>query len=207
MKRVEARLMMTSLITSPAQEQEWPEQGQWTYDYWLRLPDDGWRYEVIDGVLFMAPPPNSAHSDVSSRLTNALMQYVYSRKLGNVYTAPRGVALPNQPVPVQPDLLYVRAERRSIIGSQNVEGAPDLIVEILSPSNWTYDRRDKFLLYQDAGVPEYWIVDPRAKTVEVFVLEGEEYELCAKWGLGETAVSRVLSGFQVPVDEVFADLE
>ena len=190
----------------PLLTKTWPEQGQWTYEDWERLPDDGLRYEVIDGVLHMSPPPNSAHQDVSSRLSYALMHHVYTQNLGYVYAAPRGVLLPGQPVPVQPDLLFVRAELRSIVGPQNVEGIPDLVVEILSPGNWSYDRKEKFLLYQEAGVPEYWIVDPRLKTVEVFLLDDGEYVLTGEWGMGDVATSNVIAGFQVRVADVFADL-
>jgi Uma2 family endonuclease len=185
---------------------EWPEQGQWTYEDWERLPEDGWRYEVIDGVLHMTPPPSMAHQDTSNNLAFALTEHVKKNGLGRVYTAPTGVRLPEQRVPLQPDIFFISAERKSIIGSQYAEGAPDLVVEILSPSNWSYDRKEKFLLYQEAGVPEYWIVDPRMKTIEVFLLDDGEYVLTGEWGMGDVATSNVIAGFQVPVADVFADL-
>ncbi len=129
-----------------------------------------------------------------------------NHRLGHVFTAPIGVRLPDHPVPVQPDILFIRAGREGIIGGQYVEGAPDLVVEILSPSNWSYDREEKFRLYEEAGVPEYWIVDPRMKSVEVFVLEAGEYVLLGKWGAVETATSRVLAGFEIPVASIFRGL-
>ena len=125
--------------------------------------------------------------------------------LGEVLFAPCGVRLPGQPVPVQPDILFVHADRRQIIGEDYVEGAPDLVVEILSPSNWLYDRTEKFRAYQAAGVREYWIVDPRARTVEIFTLEAGTYALQGKFGSGERAPSPLLTGFEMTVDEVFVE--
>jgi Uma2 family endonuclease len=185
---------------------EYPEQGKWTYDDWARLPDDGTRYEVIDGELYMTPPPSVPHQSALVYLVTKMSNFVESRGLGYVLPAPLGVRLPNQPVPLEPDIVFVSSARKAIIGREYVEGVPDLLVEILSPSNWMYDRHEKFRLYQTSGVPEYWIVDYRAKTVEVFVLEEGEFTLIGKWGAGETASSRVLSGFQVAVTDVFRDV-
>lgn len=182
---------------------DWPPpQGEWTYEDYLRLPDDGWRYEVIKGVLHMAPPLGEPHQRASSELHFAMTGFVKPRGLGRVYAAPFEVLLPDTS-PVQPDLVFVAAERiDEIITSKRVEGAPDLIVEILSPSNWLFDRRDKYEYYEAAGVREYWIVDPRACTVEVFVLREGQYALLGKWSAGEEAQSEVLAGFTVAVEQV-----
>ena len=197
---------MGTVIRTAPQERPWPpEQGQWTYEDWLRLPDDGFRYEVLNGVLYMTPPPRIRHQSVSHNLELALGNFVKEHRRGVVLSAPCGVRLPGQPVPIQPDILFVRAERRDIIGEEYVEGAPDLVVEVLSPSNWLYDRTEKFRAYQEAGVLEYWIVDYSARTIEVFVLEGSTYALLGRFGAGETVHSQVLGDFQVAVDEVFAE--
>jgi Uma2 family endonuclease len=90
--------------------------------------------------------------------------------LGELLYAPVGVRLPNQPVPLQPDIVFVLAERLSIIGENYIEGMPDLIVEILSPCNWPYDQCEKMRVYQEAGVAKCWIIDPRAETIDVYVL-------------------------------------
>jgi Uma2 family endonuclease len=192
---------MTVTVSQPKTTTEWPEQGMWTYEDWLRLPTDGTRYEVIDGVLYMTPAPSVAHQDASGSLFAALRAFLHPRG-GKVFAGPVDVLLPGQPVPLEPDLVAVTADRREIIGVQSIAGAPDLVVEILSPSNWMYDRNEKFAVYRTAGVPEYWIVDYRAKTIEVFVLESGEYVLLGLWASGETAASRVLDGFTVAVDEV-----
>lgn len=180
----------------------WPVQGQWTYEDWLRLPDDGYRYEVLNGVLYLAPMPSIRHQMILGHLAYALECFMRKHKAGEVLAAPCGVRLPGQPVPVQPDILFVSAARLDILGEEYVEGAPDLVVEILSPSNWLYDRREKFQAYRLAGVSEYWIVDPAARTIEVFTLEGREYRLQGCYEAGQTVPSHVLPGFTVTVDEV-----
>ncbi len=183
----------------------WPSAGRWTYEDWLRLPDDGFRYEVLNGELHMVPPPNIRHQRLSFRLAVKMANYVSSHQLGEVLEAPCGVRLPGQPVPVQPDILFIRAERLHILGREYVEGAPDLVVEVLSPHNWLYDRREKFMAYQEAGVAEYWIVDPRAATIEIFVLEEGLFTLLGQFGRGETARSRVLAGFEVSIGDILTD--
>lgn len=181
-----------------------PEQSEWTYEDWLRLPDDNFRYEVINGELFMAPPPAIQHQTTSGALFAMMWLHAKQNDLGTVLEAPVGVKLPNQPVPVQPDIVFIRKERHAIIGKENVEGAPDLIVEILSPSNWTFDRKQKFQAYREAGVNEYWIVDYRKKTVEVFLLESGSYTLLGQYGVGESVTSTSLATFTITVDSLFA---
>ena len=127
--------------------------------------------------------------------------------LGYLLSAPVGVQLPNQPVPFEPDIVFISKAHKEIIGERYIEGVPDLIVEILSPSNWPYDRQTKFEVYRKAGVPEYWIVDYRKKTIEVFVLDSGEYVLQKGiLGVGEVAESHAMEGFQIPVAQVFRDL-
>ncbi len=182
-----------------------PSAGRWTYEDWLRLPDDGFRYEVLDGELYMVPPSSIRHQRVSFRLAVAMANYVSAHHLGEVLEAPCGVRLPGQPVPVQPDIFFIRNERLHILGREYVEGAPDLVVEVLSPTNRLYDRREKFLAYQEAGVTEYWIVDPRAATIEIFALEEGAFALIGRFGRDETARSRVLAGFEVVVGDILAE--
>ncbi|HIC88572.1 MAG TPA: Uma2 family endonuclease [Anaerolineae bacterium] len=189
-----------------SQERFWPPaQGEWTYEDYLRLPDDGWRYEVIRGVLRVVPAPREIHQRVSGGLFVALWSFVRDHQLGRVYEAPFEVILSDIATPVQPDILFISAERiEETITPQRVEGAPDLIVEILSPGNWLDDRREKFRVYEESGVREYWIVDPDGRVIEVFVLREGGYTLLGKWGSGEVARSEVLVGFEVAVDELFA---
>lgn len=193
-------------LKNQQEARDWsPLPERWTYEDWLRLPDDGFRYEVLDGELYMTPPPTIKHQRIVTELARHLGNFSTERQLGEVLVAPCGVLLPGQPVPVQPDVLFVATERLHLLGQEYAEGAPDLVVEVLSPGNWLYDRREKFLAYQEAGVAEYWIVDPRGGSIEVFVLEEGAYTLMGKFSGAETASSRVLAGFEVVVGEVLAD--
>lgn len=134
--------------------------------------------------------------------------HIDEHDLGFIYSAPIGVVLPNQSVPLQPDIVFVSKANTGIIGRQYIEGVPDLVVEILSPSNWPYDRREKFRIYEEAGIPECWLIDYRAKTAEPFLLENGEYALTQ--GIlhtGDTVRSRVLTGFQIAVRDIFRDVK
>ena len=183
---------------------ELPEQGHWTHDDWLQLPDDDFQYEIIDGVLYMSPPPSTSHQQSVSQLVAHMVIHAANEELGKVYPSPISVQLPRKSTTVQPDILFISKDREHIIGSTSIEGAPDLIVEILSPSNWQYDRGEKMEAYRQAGVREYWIVDGRTKTIEIFILEEESYYLTGKFATGETAESTVLEGFSIPVNTVFS---
>ncbi len=198
-----ATLTYTAVTQSPPQE--WPPQGQWTYDDYARLPNDGWKYEVMRGELYMSPAPRPIHQRVSGNLTFEFQRFVRAGDLGQILTAPIDVILPrNLGTPVQPDILFIRNDNLDIIGETTIDGVPDLVVEILSPSNWVDDRRAKFDVYADAGITEYWIIDPQKEEVELFTLRDKRYELVEKYGLGERVSFQVLSGFSVTVDEIFA---
>lgn len=180
-----------------------PRQGEWTYEHWLQFPQDGWKYEILDGVLYMSPPPTITHQDVSGELFAQMRVFARKNKLGTVLEAPCGVHLPTQPVPVEPDILFVHRERRHIIGQRYVEGAPDLVVEVLSRSNADYDRTTKYRQYEGAGVLEYWIINYWDETVAIYNLVEEQYQLTGTFRRGETAVSQVMTGFQMAVTDLF----
>jgi Uma2 family endonuclease len=183
-----------------------PAQGEWTYENYLRLPDDGWRYEVLKGVLHMTPAPAPRHQVALRNLTVLSVNYLKSNPIGQVYFAPIDVLLPGGlATPVQPDLVFLSTARRGLVSQRGIEGAPDLVAEVLSPSNWLADRRTKFEIYAEAGVREYWILDPQPKTVEIFTLENGGYALLGSFGVGERVRSVVLPGFTPAVDEIFAD--
>ena len=185
--------------------QEWPPQGQWTYDDYAHLPNDGWKYEVMRGELYMSPAPSPRHQVISSNLNFEFQRFVRERDLGKVLVSPIDVILPRGlGTPVQPDILFIRRDNLQIIGETTIDGIPDLAVEILSPSNWVDDRRTKFDVYADAGIAEYWIIDPKKESVEIFTRKGNRYELVEKYDRGDRVASQVLSGFSLAVDEIFA---
>jgi Uma2 family endonuclease len=147
-----------------------------TYEDYLNTPDDGQRYELIDGEIFVSPSPQLLHQLASIELSSMLHRYVRGSRLGRVVAAPMDVRLATNEV-VQPDLMFIRTGSPADNPNEDrVEGAPDLLVEILSPSNRGYDLVRKRQLYARCGVPEYWIVDPINRTIETLSLNGDEYE-------------------------------
>lgn len=180
-----------------------PPQGEWTYKDYLSLPTDAWQYEVIHGRLFMNPAPAPIHQRIVRELLTALTTFLRQHPLGEVFPAPTDVLIPGKAEPVQPDLVFVAAERMDIVTRRAIEGTPDLAVEVLSPSNWMDDRGVKFSLYAEMGVREYWIVDPDERTVEVFSWQEGRYALIDRFGPGETLRSDLLPGFEVAVGDIF----
>jgi Uma2 family endonuclease len=151
-----------------------PARRGWSYAEFARLPDDGKRYEVIDGELYVTPSPTSIHQQVSLRLAVLFAGYCETRDAGIAFHAPYDVILGEGDY-VVPDLLFVRRDReRFVIRADAAVGPPDLLVEILSPSTAGRDKgvkRDRYAAY---GVAEYWIVDTDAKRIEVYRLTGGE---------------------------------
>lgn len=141
-----------------------------TYDDYLRLPNDGKRYEILEGEIFVSPSPMTKHQRISRNLLTILHRHVAQHKLGEVFSAPMDVVLSEINV-VQPDLLFVSHARKKIITEKNIQGAPDLIIEILSETSAEQDRTTKKQIYARHGVKEYWLIDPDHGTVEVYKLD------------------------------------
>jgi Uma2 family endonuclease len=137
-----------------------------TYADYEKIPADGFRHEIIGGEEFMTPAPNLDHQAAVVNLTAILRNHVLARKLGRVFVAPTDVVLSRHDI-VEPDLLFVSEKRLSILTDKNIQGAPDLVIEVLSPSTQSEDRGPKLALYERSGVSEYWMVDPASKTVEI----------------------------------------
>ena len=162
-------------------------------------------HELWDGELIMSPAPSFFHQLLVGRLYRAVAQWVEPRKLGQVVMAPLDMVLTQHHV-TQPDVLFIANERRAII-RDHVQGAADIVAEVMSPGSRRRDRIDKRDLYEQHGVREYWIVDPDAQTVEVFFLEGAQYALVGRWRPGESATSRLLPGMTVSVQWLFTGEE
>ncbi len=181
-----------------------PEHG-WTYAEYLKLDDDR-RYEIIAGELVMAPAPSIGHQLASSSLFFRMFGYAKRHhQLGKLFHAPIDVIL-SPSVVVQPDLVFISNERSSICQERGVFGAPDLVVEIISPGSLARDRHSKLKLYRKHGVKEYWLVDPSSQSVEVLVLNEEgEYDLHSSASGGRGRVkSLVLAGFGVTLGAIFS---
>jgi Uma2 family endonuclease len=179
-----------------------PPQGEWTYEDYARLPDNGFRYEVIHGELFMSPAPTPRHQQVSFRLATHLDKYVTEKQAGEIMIAPLDVVIDYIATPVQPDVIFIRQERLDIIGERKINGAPDLLVEVLSPGTEQHDRQKKYKLYATAEVKEYWLVDPKSCTIEVHVLRGQAYAPLGTFGPDDTIQSELLPDLQLAVSDI-----
>jgi Uma2 family endonuclease len=174
-----------------------------TYDEYCLLPDDGKRYQVIDGELFVSPAPRTTHQDIIVHLTVLLQTHVTAHNLGKVYVAPTDVLLSLTTV-VQPDILFIRREHTGIITELNIQGPPDLCIEVLSPGTASVDRERKMAVYARYGVQEYWIVDPIFQTVSVYAREDDRFALRVEATGDDAVTSSVLIGFQTSARSVFA---
>jgi Uma2 family endonuclease len=189
-------------VVTPADWVPGPEQGSWTYDDYAALPDDGQRYEIVNGVLVMAPAPSPAHQDIVGMIFHYLLVQVKFAGLGRVFTAPIDVDLGPKNV-FQPDVVVVLNAHLDRVAAKKIVGAPDLVVEVVSPGSGVMDRIAKYAVYARAGIPEYWIVKPEKETVEVFTLEDGEYRSLGIFGGQQTLPSRVVPGLPVLVEQFF----
>jgi Uma2 family endonuclease len=174
-----------------------------TYDDLAEFPNDGKRYELIGGELLVSPAPRIAHQRLIVRLLDLFTPVRRGKSASEVFLAPTDVRFSPEDV-VEPDLLVIRAERQSIVGELVIDGSPDLIVEILSPSTRTYDEVAKAALYAREGVTEYWLVDPESTTVRIFTLSGGQYEPVPHDG--QTARSALFPELTVDITALFAGL-
>ncbi len=174
---------------------------KFTYDDYLNTPDDK-RYELLDGELVMPPAPGESHQNVSAMLGWKLTQFAVENRMGRAYHAPFDVVLSDMDV-VQPDLIFVSNERTDIITPANIQGAPDLVVEILSPSTAARDKTFKRSLYARHGITEYWMVDLTEKTITILRLDERGFEVVDTYGEGETLTSPTLQGFTLNLDDIF----
>ncbi len=177
-----------------------------TRDHYEQLPESNKLCELIGGELHMAPAPNRYHQEISKNLEFIIHQHVKSNRLGKVYNAPFDVYLGEHDV-FQPDLLFVSQERRHVLTHKGAEGAPDLVIEILSPKTAFKDRHTKLETYAKTGVVEYWLIDPEPKTIEVFLFEKspDKTERIYTVGVDSTITSTLLPGLQISLEEVFSD--
>ena len=170
-------------------------------DIW-DAPDDGKIYEVIDGELCVSPAPSWWHQLAVSNLHGILWPFIRLHDLGKIVTAPLGVVLDPEDG-VEPDLVYVSRERMNIISDRGIEGAPDLVVEVLSPSTRSRDLGIKLRRYAAAGVPQYWTLDPEARVLLPYGLGAQGYELIDTFGPGAIFSPRLFPGLEIPIDDLW----
>ena len=179
---------------------------RFSYQDYKSLPElETERYELLEGELVMVPSPTTYHQRISGNLELILRQFVLERDLGEVYYAPLDVVLAegSERKVVQPDILFISKNRSHIITEDEINGAPDLVVEIISKGTEERDRGYKKTLYARHGVKEYWLVDPKAKTVEVFTLGERGFEMVRGYKSTETLNSSLLEGLKIDLQEIF----
>jgi Uma2 family endonuclease len=173
-----------------------------TYEDYVLFPEDGQRHEIIDGEHYVSPAPTPKHQRVSMRLSIRVGGFVEQHRLGEVFASPIDVLLSRHDI-LQPDLLFISNERAAILKDKNVQGAPDLVVEILSESTRKLDERIKLARYELLGVSEYWIVDPLGDRVHVFRPEGESFRKAAELAAGDVLTTPLLPGLEIPLRYLF----
>jgi Uma2 family endonuclease len=176
-----------------------PKGLKWTYDDYAQIPDDGQRHEIIDGEHYVNPSPSTLHQHVSKRLQYQLYTRIELVGLGVLFNAPMDVQLSEHDI-VQPDLVIILKENVRKITPANIQVAPDLVVEILSPSNMDYDRSTKRNLYERFGVREYWVIDPFEQQVDQWVLRDEKYVLMPK---SKVLTLSIVNGIELDFDTVW----
>ena len=177
------------------------EKKKYTYKDYLNTSDDE-RYELIEGDMLMTPAPIPKHQRISRKIEFIFEKYVTENELGEVFDAPCDVYLDDGNV-VQPDIFFISRERLDIIGEKNIQGAPDLVVEIISESTAYRDFVQKKKLYAKFGVKEYWIVIPEEASIEVHVLKDKIYTLHKAYSKEETLESLSLKDLKIVLKSIF----
>jgi Uma2 family endonuclease len=178
---------------------------KFTYHDYLQLPEDR-RYELVEGELFLLPTPSLSHQGILRELEARLYQYIREHDLGKLFFAPCDVVFSETSV-VQPDLLFVSKERLGILTEANIQGPPDLVIEILSPSTRTRDLGIKRKLYAKYGVREYWVVDPEERSIEVFCWSEHGFATAVLASEPGILNSPLFPELGLHVGEIFLDLE
>lgn len=173
-----------------------------TYADYCAMTPEGAGYQLLDGELIEMPSPTVPHQIASKKIFRPIDDFVSDNNLGLALCAPMDVVLTVNDT-VQPDILFVSNARQRIITHANVNGAPDLVVEILSPSNERYDLGYKMELYARHGVKEYWIGNYDAETIRVLLLTDGAFATAGVYGRGDTLTSPTLPGFSLGIDDVF----
>jgi Uma2 family endonuclease len=175
-----------------------PVDTRLTYDDFCLLPNDGKRYEIIEGELFVTPAPRILHQKIVTRLAAALLTLVEREGLGQVFVAPVDIVFSDFDV-VEPDIVYISKARTSVLTEKNVQGAPDLAIEVLSETTEKIDRTTKLKLYGRFGVQEYWIIDPDGPTAQIYRRGPQGLDLAATLTAADALTSPLFPGFSLPL--------
>jgi Uma2 family endonuclease len=174
-----------------------------TYDDYCELPNDRNRYEILDGELSVAPAPATKHQITLGNLYRIVSIHVLANHTGRLLLAPTDVILAATTV-VQPDLVFVSNDRSQVVTPRGVEGAPSLVVEILSPTTHRTDRVTKAQLYAKHQIPHYWLVDPDQHSVEAYELVIDRYDLVASTHGAEVFTPSLFPGLSIQLADLWA---
>ncbi len=168
--------------------------------------NDPYWYELLNGVLVRKSAPHILHQRISKKLFRLLESFVLEKKLGEVFYAPVDVVLSADSAP-QPDLMYVSHANAAVLDEEEgvINGAPDLVVEIISPSSVKRDRIEKKALYEKFAIAEYWLVDPNNQSIEIYTLQNNRYELLVFADATESVASKVIAGLEIAASDLFND--
>lgn len=173
----------------------------YTFADYQNLPE-GAPYQLIGGDLIMSPAPTLYHQQIAGNIFFLMRDYVNKKQLGKILFAPVDVYLDEENT-FQPDIVFVSKERTSIMDEQKINGAPDLVIEILSESTAYYDLKKKKEYYEKYGVKEYWIADPMEKTIDLYVLGARGFIMEAQAKMNQTIASVIIQGFEVNTSNIF----
>ncbi len=174
-----------------------------TYDDYRLLPNDRNRYEILDGELSVTPAPTTKHQIALGNLHRILSIHVFANQIGRLLLAPTDLILAATTV-VQPDLIFIDHDRSRVVTERGVEGAPTLVIEILSPTTHRTDRQTKAQLYAKYGVPHYWLIDPDQHVLEAYEITGEQYNLVTKAQDTDLFTSSVFPGLSIQIIDLWA---
>ena len=180
-------------------------RGRFRADDIFDTPDDGKRYEVIDGDLYVTTAPDLDHQEPITELIGLIVPYLRRRprgERGKLFTSPVGLIL-DEENGLQPDLVYVSPARRGILTRRGIRGVPDLVLEVLSPGTESTDRGVKMRRYAAAGVAHYWILDPATRVLEEYRLGEGGYRLTGTSGPGAVFRPEIFPGLEIPIDELW----
>ena len=178
-----------------------PKKKKYTYEDYAKLPE-GAPYQLIGGELIMTPALTPYHQIVSRKIMSLLIQYVEKNNLGEILYSPIDVYFSEEDV-FQPDIIFISKERLNIIGETKIEGAPDLIIEILSPPTAYYDLGRKYEVYEKNGVKEYWIVHPERKSIEIYQNQEGQFKLIQMAKEKDTVNSSLFKDFELNLERIF----
>jgi Uma2 family endonuclease len=193
---------MVQSVLQPRQVVTKHSSARLTYDDYLQLPDDGLRHEIIEGEHYVSASPQTAHQRILLRLSYLIQSCLETHPIGEMLFAPFDVLLSEFNVLV-PDLIFLSRERSHLLTSKNLQGAPNLVVEILSPSTASRDKRLKRDVYERTGVDEYWVVDPDLDVVDVYRRAGAVFADPVQVGREQTLTTPLLPTLEIPLAKVF----